>query len=330
MAERMRVGAVVEGYGLPPQRVLDAAEHAENIGMDAIWLSQLPNQTDVGTLVTGLAMATTRVTVGSAVVPMYTRPPVVMAQSALTADELSGGRTILGLGLGYRAVGDWMVGGKLAPAIAGTREYLTIVNSLIRSGEVSFDGRWYSGHAMYSGKRREDLPVYLGAFGPKMIELAGEVADGVILWMCSVDYIVRYAMPALRRGWQRRGGRPPTFRVAAILNAAVTPEPDRDRELYGRLIASDLRVSTYRTLFQTSGFTQAVATGRPDDEIIDALGAFGVDQLAVRMAEFRQAGIDEMAVATVGTAVTSPERCRQTLSAAWDVAQNLGSELELC
>jgi len=325
MPDRLKVGAVVDGYGSSTRAVLEMAEHAEKTGMDSVWLSQMPNQREVGTVVAGLAVATQRVSIASAVLPMYTRPPVIMAQSAMTTDELSGGRVVLGLGLGHRGVGDWMVGSRPVPPVTGTREYLTIVTSLIREGEVSFDGRFHSGHAAYSGQRREDLPVLLGAFGPKMLEVAGELADGVILWMCTPEYVSRHAFAALRRGWQRRGGRPSTFSVVAMMHAGVSPEPDRDREVFARLLSSYLRVATYRKLFEASGFTEAVAANRPEDTIVRALASFGGEDIGRRMAEYRQAGVDEIAVVAAGTAAGSVARCLDTLAAANDIARALDS-----
>src|SRR5262249_27266876 len=148
-----------------------------------------------------------RCVIGSAIMPVYTRPPVIAAYTALAIDELSSGWFILGLGLGHRGVGEWMVGaGAAAPALVGMREYLHIAGALIRDGEVDHDGTWFSGHSACAAKvqRRADLPVYLGGFGPKMIELAAELTDGVILWMCTPSYVSEHAKPALRAGWARR------------------------------------------------------------------------------------------------------------------------------
>ncbi|NUT32222.1 MAG: LLM class flavin-dependent oxidoreductase [Hamadaea sp.] len=319
-ADRLRIGAVVDSGGIPPSAVLGIADHAEGIGMDSIWLPQMPNQLDVATVLAALAAHTKQVTIASAVLPMYTRPPVVMAQSALTADAISGGRTALGLGLGHRGVGDWMVGGQQAPALPATREYLTVVTSLIRDGEVNFDGAWHSGHAAYIGERREDFPVYLGTFGPKMLELAAELADGVILWMCTTDYLSRHVFPALRRGWARRGGRPANFKVVAMMHAGLTGEPDGDRDLFARTLASYLRVATYRSLFGRSGFADAISAAKADDAMVRALGAFTEDEVAQRIAGYRRCGVDEIGVAPAGSAKRSYDLCLKTLTKVHEIA----------
>ncbi|NUR50961.1 MAG: LLM class flavin-dependent oxidoreductase, partial [Hamadaea sp.] len=319
-ADRLRVGAVVDGGGIPTSALLEIVDHAEGIGMDAVWLPQMPNQLDVATVLAALAAHTKRVRLASAVLPMYSRPPVVMAQSALTADAISGGRVALGLGLGHRAVGDWMVGGKPAPALPATREYLTVVTSMVRDGEVNFDGTWYSGHAAYIGERREDFPVYLGSFGPKMIELAGELADGVILWMCTTEYVTAHVLPALRRGWARRGGRPDGFKVVAMMHAGLSGDPERDRQIFGRTLGAYLRVATYRGLFNRSGFADSVASTRPDDAMVRALGAFTEDEVTRRLVELRRCGVDEVGVAPAGTAKTSLDLCLKTLTRVSEIA----------
>ncbi len=298
------IGVAFDHQGLSLAEVFDRAAAAEELGAAAVWLVQLPNQRDSGTLLAALACRTSRCAIGSAILPLYTRPPVVAAYTALTIDELSGGRFTLGLGLGHRGVGEWMVGaGVSPPAVAGMREYLHIVGTLIRDGEVNHDGKWFSGHSACPAglPRRADLPLYLGGFGRKMIELAGELADGVILWMCTPGYVSQDAMPALRAGWARRtDGRHPAgagFGVAVMVNAAVTSRQDDNSERYGQFLTAHLRVPTYRRLFAASGFTEQVRTGRSDQAMVRALVATGPpDQVRARLAEYASAGATHIAV----------------------------------
>lgn len=305
------VAAVLGGTGMPVRTVQDLAGHAEAVGLDAVWLSQMPNQHDIGALVAALAMTTERIDVGTAVQPLYTRPPVSAAQAALTVDSLSGGRARLGVGLGHRMLGDWMMGQRRAPAVASTREYLDIVTSLVREGEVNVDGEWFGGHASCADRVREDMPVLLGTFGPRMLEVAGEVADGAIFWMCTPEYLRDHALPALRRGWARRGGRPERFRIVAMMHAAITDDPDRDRELFGRVLSAYLRAETYRELFTASGFGDGISDGTPDAALVEAIGAFGEQQVRDRARELTSVGVDEIAIVPTGRAPYSYDLCRE-------------------
>jgi 5,10-methylenetetrahydromethanopterin reductase len=315
----VRVGVAIGAAGAAAETALILADHAEKIGADSIWLAQLPHQLESSVLLAALAAHTSTVRLGTAVLPLYHRPPVVMALSAMTIDELSHGRVVLGLGLGHRDLGAWSVGVADAPALAGTREYLEVVGGLIRDGEVNLDGRWYSGHAHYPRPRRRDLPVQLGTFGPRMIELAAEVADGVILWMCSADYVRTVAWPALERGWRLRGGRPRGFAVTAMLHAGLTGVPDEDRADFTHQLAAYLRVPSYRRLFAASGFTQCLAANRPDAAMVAALSAFTEDELARHGARYRAAGVDEIVLSAAGSALTSLSLCLSSLSRGRDV-----------
>ena len=319
-----RVGAVLEPQGVSVPEVVERAVLSEEAGVDSQWLIQMPGRWESATVLGALAARTSRITLGSAILPLYSRPPVVMASTALTLAELSGGRFTLGLGLGHRGVGEWMVGaGEAPPAVPGMREYTEIVLAAIRSGEVDQDGQWFSGHAFYPADQgsRPELPVYLGAFGPRMLELAGEIADGVLLWMCTPEYVRDVAMPAIRRGLARRtdgrysGGR--GFEVAVLVCAAVTPDPAGDAEGFADYLSNYVRVPTYRRLFTASGFGDQVKAGRPDEAMVHALAAIGdADDLGGRMDAFAAEGVTQMLVSPTSSAFYDRQRYLDTLQAA--------------
>src|SRR5579859_7823558 len=308
------IGAAIEQTNVSLAEAYQRATLAEQSGADSLWLIQMPNQQENMMVLSGLAANTKAVSLGPSIVPMYTRPPVVMAQTAMTLDEISGGR--LGLGLGNPIAGQWMLGGAPAPPLQSTREYLTIVTSLIRTGEVSFTGRWHSGNATYAGPRRADLPVYLGTFGPRMLELAGELADGVILWLCTADYVRETVMPSLRAGWARRETSRPDFPVTIMLSASVTGD-EYERENFRRALGAYCRVPAYRQMFEASGFTAEVKAGRASDEMVDALSAMGTkEHLRDRLAAYTAAGVTRFAIGPQIGKEFDPERYVDTLRAA--------------
>src|ERR1700744_1676518 len=195
---QMKSGVLINHISQPLGGVIERARLAEKCGADSIWLTQTAGQREIGMLASALAANTENVQIGLAVQPIYAHPPVVAAQTALTLDELSGGRLILGLGVGHRVMGEWMMGASYTPQAAAMGEYLTIVRSLVTEGQVNFAGRWYSGHAAYAAPSRPDLPLYPGALGPRMLELAGGVADGVVIYMSSPSYLREQVMPRLQ------------------------------------------------------------------------------------------------------------------------------------
>src|SRR5437660_742237 len=193
----------------PAVRSLDEsvarAKLVEKHGYESLWTIQLPNARDASLVLAAYAGATQRVKLGTGVLPIYTRHPTAMVQMAATLDELSGGRFILGLGVSHKVTVEAMWGLALDKPVAAMREYLTIVRASIRDGSCSIEGEFFTARWRYSGPRRADLPIMISALNPRMLELAGELADGVVLYMCGPDYIRDEVMPALRAGRGARG-----------------------------------------------------------------------------------------------------------------------------
>ncbi|HEY2575435.1 MAG TPA: LLM class flavin-dependent oxidoreductase [Streptosporangiaceae bacterium] len=292
-----RISVTIDQIDLSLGAILEEADIAAKTGVDGLWVSQLPNQRDAAMLLAGIAARTPEVTIGTGVTPIYQSPPVVMAQTAMTLDEICGNRFVLGIGRGHRLVGDWMIGGKYAATSVPMREYLTILTSLIREGEVATTGSWFSGRGLYSAPRRSRLPVYVGAFGPRMLELAGELADGVILWLCSPTYIRDVAMPALRAGWARRDGDHTGFEVVAMMPAVASDRPTVDRECARDVLNGYLRVENYQKLLRATGFADEVKALRASDSMIEELCAVGSREvIQERIAAFCEAGVTEIAV----------------------------------
>jgi|ERR1017187_2042691 alkanesulfonate monooxygenase SsuD/methylene tetrahydromethanopterin reductase-like flavin-dependent oxidoreductase (luciferase family) len=309
-------GVAVEQIQLSLDEVLDRASLVDKLGVSGVWLAQFPNQRETSIVAAGLAGAFHSGTV-AAFLPVYTRPPVVMAQTAMTLDELCGNRLILSLGLGLRIVGDWMVGGTAGPPLESMREYLTIVTSLVREGEVDYTGKWHSGHASYSAPRRAGLPVYLGSFGPKMLQLAGEFADGVMVWMCGPEYVRSDVLPNVRIGRARRGLDLDGFKVVQMLPAIASSDPADGRSELRRYLTSYLRVPTYRRLFEACGFGECVRTGQPSDALAEQVGAFGTERdIRRRIAQFHEAGSTQVAISPVMGAHVDRQRFLDTVAAA--------------
>lgn len=311
------IGVVVDQSGLSAQGIVERALLAVDSGAEALWMTQQPNQRDATMLASVIASHTEKVGIGTAILQTYTRPPVVMAQTALTLDEACGGRFMLGLGAGHKMTGEWMMGSQYPPPGPGMREYLTVVTDLIRTGEVNVSGRWHSGHASYSGPRRPELPVYVGTLGPQVLEIAGELADGVILWFATPEDVRERVMPRLRAGWTRRGGDRGDFSVTVMIVAGVSDNPSEEREALRRLIGGYLRMENYRKQFISSGFEADVQAGRMSDDAVRQMGAVGsAQEVREQMAAFREAGATHFAVSPlVITPEFEPARYTRTLEA---------------
>ncbi|KMO94909.1 LLM class F420-dependent oxidoreductase [Streptomyces roseus] len=189
----MRLGLALGYWGRGPDKThLDLATEAENLGYDSVWTAEAWGS-DAFTPLTWIAAHTSRIRLGTAIAQMAARTPTATAMHALTLDHLSGGRMMLGLGLsGPQVVEGWY--GRPFPAspLTATREYVDVIRQVLRrEGPVTLDGRFHrhpyrGADGTGIGKPlkpithplRADLPLLLGAEGPKNIAQTTRIADG--------------------------------------------------------------------------------------------------------------------------------------------------------
>jgi alkanesulfonate monooxygenase SsuD/methylene tetrahydromethanopterin reductase-like flavin-dependent oxidoreductase (luciferase family) len=160
---------------------VELAKRAESEwGYDAIWLAET-NGPDSFSLAGALAMATERVTIGTAIVPVYNRTPAVLAMSAATVQQLSGGRFVLGLGSSSHAIiGDWN-GVAFEKPLAHVRESVAILRQALAGKKTDFDGSVFRSHCLRLGTGAVPVPIYLAALREKMLRMAGALGDGLIV-----------------------------------------------------------------------------------------------------------------------------------------------------
>jgi F420-dependent oxidoreductase-like protein len=271
--------AVSPGRSLEP--AVERVRLAERAGYDSVWLSQLPTERDTSIVLAVYAGATERVGLGSFVFPIYTRHPTAMAQMAATLDEVSGGRFRLGIGISHKVTVEGMWGLRLERPVEAMREYLTIVRGLLADGSVGVDGAQFTARSGYTAPRRADLPIVIAALGPRMLELAGELADGVALWMCSPGYIEREVVPHVRAGRERAGKSLDGFEIVAALDASVTTNVEGAREVFRGRFERYASLPYYRNMLEASGFAEELSRGEITDPMLHDLAGMG-DEAAVR------------------------------------------------
>jgi len=212
----MRAGA----YLLPRddlERAIALARRADEAGYESLWVTHGLGR-DAFLVLAAYAQATRRTGLGTGVVPIYPRHPVAMAQEAATLAEISGGRFRLGIGVSHRPSMAEALGLDMGQPLDVMREYVAVVRAAL-GGRARFEGRYY--RVAWDAAFRPPSPpppLYLAGLSVPMLELAGELADGVVLWLCAPAYVRDVAGPALARGAQpqalapasgdhRRGGR---------------------------------------------------------------------------------------------------------------------------
>jgi probable F420-dependent oxidoreductase len=294
---------------LPPDELVHYAREADQRGFDSAWFSEIIF-TDAFTPATAAALQTKRLKLGAGVVGLWGRSPVVMALTAASLAQLSKGRLILGLGTQARSyVTNWH-GRSYGKPLLAMREYLTIIKSILHGQNANFDGEIFRvsnfqlpfpvGHA---------VPIYVGAIGPKMIELAGELADGVMGAIWSMPYVRNVVIPSLKAGADRAGRDVGEIDITLVIPTLVT---DDDRSLHlqrGQVMqfaSAEKSSPFYRDNVIAGGFEKEYTTmmaniARRDyaaalecvtDEMVDALTLTGtVAHIQKRMAEIHAAGV---------------------------------------
>jgi F420-dependent oxidoreductase-like protein len=268
------------------------AKMAERLGFKSVWTSQLPDARDAAIVLAAYANATERVTLGTGVLPIYTRHPTAMAQMAAGLDELSGGRFILGLGISHKVTVESMWGLRLERPVEAMREYLHIVRTSIRDGVCSFEGEYFTARWGYSAPRRPDMQLMISALSPRMLELAGELADGVVLWMCSPAYIRDHVVPAVAAARARAGKSIDGFEVVAAIPVCLTTDRAAGLEVFRQTVERYASLPYYRRMMDASGFKEQLEAGEIGEEMLDQLGGIG-DEGRVRDAidRYQAAGV---------------------------------------
>jgi F420-dependent oxidoreductase-like protein len=279
---------------------LDLVRRAEAAGYESVWVTHGGGRDSFGVL-QAYGAAAPRLGLGNGVVPIYPRHPVSMAQAALTLSEMTGGRFRLGIGVSHRPSMEKQLGLELREPLATIREYVAVLRGAMGEG-ADFEGRHYRVHwSLQMPERPPAPPIYLATLSPKMCELAGEIADGAILWLCSPQYARDVAVPAIERGRRRAGKTLGGFEIVAAVPLAVTDDPAGAGKAFRGELSRYLQLPFYRKMMELSGLAEAVrrfdATGETPDAVAQTLGAVG-DAATARayVQSYRDAGVTLPAV----------------------------------
>jgi alkanesulfonate monooxygenase SsuD/methylene tetrahydromethanopterin reductase-like flavin-dependent oxidoreductase (luciferase family) len=231
---------------------------AESLGYESVYVTHVAGRESL-TVLSVYAQQTTRIRVGTGVVPIYTRTPATMAQTAATIDELSGGRLTLGLGVSHRPVVEGWHGQTIDRPVAEMREYASIVKAILRGEDPPAGEKWQTGFHLLGIETRPALPVYIAALSPAMLRLAGEIADGVILWLCNPRYIAEVVIPEVRAGREKAGLGLEGFDIVAAVPGAATDRASEAFDAMRRDLIPYFGLPFYRAMIERTGFGDDIA-----------------------------------------------------------------------
>jgi 5,10-methylenetetrahydromethanopterin reductase len=277
----MRIGTVLAEPAGPDALAALAGQirAAAADGFSSAWMSNIFGLEAL----TSLAVAGREVPgieLGTAVVPTYPRHPAVLAQQALTADLALGGRLTLGIGLSHQLVIENMYGYSFEAPARHMREYLAVLLPLLAGNPADFDGLTVHAHIGLSVPRSpRKTPVLLAALAPQMLRLAGEQADGTVLWMTGPATVRDYIVPSITAAATAAGR--PSPRVVCMLPVCVTDDPTRARADADAAMTIYGQLPSYRAMLDKEGAAGPGDVAIVGDEAavatqISALADYGV------------------------------------------------------
>jgi probable F420-dependent oxidoreductase len=301
-----RIGIAFTG-GLSPGDVVECVKLAEDLGYESAWVAE-GHGGDQFAILAACAVATQRIRLGTSISSVFVRSAPTIAMAAATVDDLSAGRFILGLGSSHRVQVEPEHGIAFSQPVQRLRETVDVVRALLRDGAVSHQGPiirierfdlWFT-------PRRREIPIYLAGLFPPMLEVAGEIAQGVILTWSTLDAAARVA-PHVAAGARRAGRRPEDVEIVSLLPCAVAPTREAARERLRTSVATYAGFfPRYNRLMAESGFAEAAAaikrvwdtgdraaaTRAVPDALVDAVGAVGTPhEVRARVEAYRAAGL---------------------------------------
>lgn len=275
--DRTKLGLVVQPDEAP--FALEAIRMAEQAGCDTVWLTAGRLRPDALTIFAAASQITTRIRMGTSVIPTWPRHPLAIAQQVGALESLAPGRVRLGLGPSTAAAMS-PYGARFRRPLSHLREYLTCLRTLFSEGRVDFQGDFIRAKGQLAGPL--PTPVLASALGRGAFRLCGEAADGAITWVCPPPYVRNVGLPALQSGAKAKNRPPPP--VVLCVPTLVSENPRSIHRAAQKYVAPYRRFQFYRQMFEAAGFPSA--DGPLSQPFIENLVVHGsVDQVAARLSE---------------------------------------------
>ncbi len=302
-----RIGVAFTG-GLTPGDVVECVRFAEDLGYESAWVAE-GHGGDQFAILAACATATSRIRLGTAISSVFVRSAPTIAMAAATVDHLSGGRFVLGLGSSHRVQVEPEHGITFERPIERLRETVDVVRALLRDGTVSHVGAAVTIERFdfWFPPLRREMPIYIAALFPPLLQAAGELAQGVLLTWSTLE-AGRRARDNVAIGARRAGRKPEDVDIASLLPCHVAENRAEavtrlrpSVALYGgffprynRLLAENGFPEAARAIREAwqRGDREAAARAVPD-AMVEAVAVVGTaDECRARVEQYRVAGLD--------------------------------------
>jgi F420-dependent oxidoreductase-like protein len=286
----LMVGPERGRYATKVERLRADARWAEEAGFASIWVPQIPDEFDALTAATLVGLETSRIEIGTAVIPVQRAHPIALAQQALSVQAVLNGRLTLGLGVSHHWIVDEMLGLPYERPAATMRAHLDVLDqALAGPGTVDVENDLFRVHNPMDVTDVAPTPVLIAALGPVMLRIAGERTDGTILWMADERAIASHVVPHLTRAATSAGR--PAPRIVAGIPVCVCGDDEVDVAVARtNRVLSEAEVSpNYQKLLDLG---EARVVG-------DLLAAGSESSVEKRLRSFADAGVTDLSIRVV-------------------------------
>jgi F420-dependent oxidoreductase-like protein len=302
MGDGMRIGLGLEMDGTIDD-VVARARALASTGVASLWSSQIFGW-DTLTVMAIVGREVPGIDLGTAVIPVHPRHPMMLAEQALTVQAAAGGRFVLGIGLSHQVVVEGVWGSSFEKPARYMREYLSVLGPLVHGEQVSFNGDVIRTNTFgpLDVAPTPPPPVVVAALGPTMLRIAGTQADGTITWMVGPATVGDHIVPTITAAAFDAGR--PSPQVVVTLPVCVTADPDAARARADRIFAVYGQLPSYRAMLDREG-----AAGPADVAIVGS-----EEEVTAQIRRIAEVGATEFSGALYGTP-DEVERSRALLGA---------------
>ena len=294
------------------------AIQAENSGFDNLWITDHYGNRNVYVTLAAAAIYTNKITFGTGVTNPWMVNPVITAQAIATLNELAPGRVVLGMGAGDKTTLE-AVGIEMGKPLAAVKEAIDIFRKLTNGEKVAFQGEVFkAAGAKFNFKTANKIPVYVGAQGPKMLEMAGKIGDGVLI-NASHPSDIQFAVQMANEGMKQVGKSPADVDITAYTSFSVNEDPKKAVKAATPVVAFIVagspaavlekhkidvaKADELRGALKVGDFPKALTAVTP--EMLDAFSICGTPDTCIeKIAALQKIGISQFVVGSpIGTNV---------------------------
>jgi len=285
----MRIGLGLEMNGTIDE-IVARARLLASTGVVSLWSSQIFGW-DTLTVLAIVGREVPGVDLGTAVIPVHPRHPMMLAEQALTVQAAIGGRLVLGIGLSHQVVVEGAWGCSFAKPARYMREYLSVLVPLLHGEQVSFNGEVIRTNTFgpLDVAPTTPPPVLVAALGPTMLRQAGAQADGTVTWMVGPNTVAQHIVPTIAAAASDAGRPPP--QVVVTLPVCVTDDPAAARSRADKIFAMYGQLRSYRAMLDREG-----AAGPAQVAVVG-----NEEEVTAQIRRFAEGGATEFSGAVYGT-----------------------------